>query len=67
MISMWWLILIVPVSIIIGLSVTAISSANKFADLYEEIVTLREELALKEDYIQKLKGQRRIQRGREKN
>lgn len=38
MISIWWLPLIVFLSVIVGLSITAITSASNFADLHEKIL-----------------------------
>lgn len=51
MISIWWLVIIVPVAVMIGLSATAITSANKFADLYDEIISLKKEIESQDELI----------------
>jgi hypothetical protein len=53
MVSIWWLVIIVPVAVMIGLSATAITSANKFADLYDEIILLKKEIENKKELIEK--------------
>lgn len=43
MISIWWLVLIIPVSILMGLATSAITSAGNFADKQMEIDMLQRE------------------------
>ncbi len=53
MISIWWLVIIVHVAVMIGSSAAAITSANKFANLYDEIISLKKEIESKDELIEK--------------